>query len=53
MKHDPELIRAAAALGDALTLRQIEQALKFDEDNERRAQAKADLARIHERKDAA
>jgi len=54
------IARAAAALGDELAgkairdrLHEIEQALKHDEDPERRALAKADLDRLFDRRNAA
>lgn len=47
MIHDRELLTASAALGDRLTvearLRQIERALQFDEDPERRKQLRREF----------
>ena len=57
MIHEPELLRAVAALDDRLTvavrLREIEQALKFDDDPERRRRLKSDFLDLTDRKAAA
>ena len=60
MKHDPELIRAAAALGDGLAsiavnarLNEIEQALKFDECPERRRQMRREFLEITDKRETA
>ncbi|MDI1266818.1 MAG: hypothetical protein PS018_26495 [bacterium] len=60
MTHDPELLRAAAALGDRLVppsirerLDEIERVLKFDSDIDARRMAERDLMELTNRKDAA